>query len=115
MRLGFGEQTPSDYARNKWVSNDPDWHTSVIWFKKTGRPPKEYEDYHYLTLVALVSETDAILEEIQEGKTVFSQSRKIGPPSNSKVVWSDVRKTGDKQVDKWEKQIAAGQIPDLSK
>lgn len=116
MSPRFGEQTPKEIAKAKWDDHDPDFYTSFLWFKKTGKPPKEYEDYDPLSLIALLVEADKLLspEDEDEDETNFKQEHMVGPPTLGKLKYGKAYKTGDPLVDKWEQEIAAGLDPDLN-
>lgn len=115
MRLNFGEQSPHDFAKVKWNRKDPEWCSSFIWYRKIGRLPKEYEDYNYTSILAMLIEMEKIVEEEfeKEHGTVFDQAHRIGPPTLGSAKWDKAYKTGDPEVDRWEQELAAGLMPDL--
>ena len=117
----FGEQSPHKIAKVLWSKSDPEWCSSYVWFKKTGKPPKDYGDYTYHELLALLVETERYIDSLlppeeeseEESKTVFNQKRRIGPPTLGVPKWETAHRTGDPQIDKWERDIASGLDPDL--
>ena len=81
--------------------------------KRTGTPARSFDDYDPLTLQALLYHWDSALEhaairglEEDEAQQVRRQARR-----NYKKPVS----TGDPLVDEWEREIAAGRMPDLDK
>jgi hypothetical protein len=81
--------------------------------KKTGSPARRFEDYDPLTLQALLYHWDSAIEhmalrglEDDEAKQVQRQARRK---------YRQAESTGDPLVDEWEREIAAGRVPDLDK
>ena len=88
-----------------------------MWFKKTGKPPKKYEEYDTLTLIALLVETEKLLSDDNSEDhepTHFHKEHGVGPPTLGKLKYGKAYRTGDPLVDKWEAELAAGLTPDLN-
>jgi hypothetical protein len=119
MRLRFGAQDPKQVAKARWKADDISWATSWVWWKKTGKPPREFEDYTVVELLAFLVFTDEIADpksaddNSDPETTTIERNRRWGPPTLGKVPWSEAARTGDPQIDKWEREIAAGMTPVL--
>ena len=111
MRPGFGAQTVEFHAER--MKEDPLWILRWIWYQKTGTPPVSFDDFtpQQITPFFLGLE-DAIA---QEDNSSLSPTR-WGPPRKLKIPtsWEEPIKTGDPLIDKWEREIASGQTPNLA-
>jgi len=105
------------------------------WLLRTGNPPRALEDYHPLTLRALLlygKESDAELNRIarsagqdDDEAWIARQERTLGQRVNEpaktkgiptgKTGWDEPILTGDPVADEWEKMIARGELPDWMK
>lgn len=117
MKPRFGAQTPKQYSEHMWGSSDYEWHASCAWTAKTGKPPKSFEDYHPIVMLALLihpfpqNEED---EEDEEETTIHNPRGRFGPPdlTSKKLDYDEAQATGDPVVDAWEQAIAEGRTPD---
>jgi hypothetical protein len=118
MRPGFGDQPLGKIA--EMLTNDWKMVLEHIYLQKTGKTAKDFQDYHPVTLGVLLSgKIGETLEARQPGshpapeKTKKSVGR-WGPPTIGKRKgFSTPISTGDPVADEWEREIAAGKIPNL--
>lgn len=95
------------------MRNDPQWIVRYVWYKRTGSPPLEYDEFRPAEIPAFLMGIDSALEE--EDKSAYTK-RRWGPPRNIKLPsqWNEAVSTGDPLIDKWEREIAAGKTPNLT-
>ena len=97
-----------------------------MWFVKTGAPPKPYEDYDPISLLALLVYTARWADpeghkelhgDDNDDATTIHKERAFGPPTldggnGKRLKYDEAHMTGDPVADRWEKQVAMGQTPD---
>ena len=110
MRPGFGNQPMPTHAKRMMA--DPEWMMKWIWFKRCGKPPIAFDEFTPSELAAFLIGIEAEMENAPtlQGGGRWGPPRKIEIPKDP----TEPVKTGDNLVDKWEREIAAGRMPDLS-
>ena len=111
MKPGFTAQTPGLLARH--LARDWRWVMEHVWLSKCDKPARSFEEYDPLSLAVLLSgELGRAIEERNPPKTRKSVGR-WGPPTLSgPKSYDGAIRTGDPIADEWERDIAAGKIPD---
>ena len=114
MRPTFGEVSME--ALSNRMLNDPEWAMRYLWYKRTGQPPIPFDEFRPGELAAFLVGIDKILEAPSGLSSKGLSSKSWGPPRTLKqpTRWDEAVETGDPLIDKWEREIAEGRIPDLS-
>lgn len=96
------------------AETDPEAVIGWLYFKKCGKLPREFQDYDLNTLQAYLGyledaiQFSALRRQVADAERVDQEPR--GTIGES---WAEPLYTGDPVVDEWERQIAAGEDPDL--
>ncbi len=86
-----------------------------VYVGKVGKPPKPYDAYTSIELLALLHYTfPNDTDDDEESETTIQKTGKFGPPDlvGEKVRYEKPHKTGDPIVDAWEEKIARGEDPE---
>jgi hypothetical protein len=86
----------------------------AMWLAKTGRPAHDFDDYDPTSLAALL--TDKILRgAAKEAQGTAPSRQRWGPPRTltGPKGYDQAIVTGDPVVDEWEREIAAGRVPNI--
>lgn len=80
----------------------------IIHFGMTGKLARSANEYDDITLIAILQEQETAKDHIEVVKTLKMQED---------AHWTDSPKpihvTGDPLIDKWERELAQGKVPDL--
>ena len=107
MKHDFGEQTTETHSKR--LASDTEWLLRWFWYKKTGKPPIDFEDFTPHEIAPFLNGIDRLFDDNQT-VSGWGTSKILKAPTS----WDEPVQTGDPLIDKWEKELAEGLSPNLS-